>query len=106
MPLHILRALSPRRIVSGLSVRARVVWRNEPGLRVPVTSVLRLSGQTFLFVLTRGPSGPPVARQKPVKLGPVDGDFVQILEGLKAGDEYVAAGLQKLRDSAPVTLQP
>ena len=87
------------------SVRARVVWRNQPGLRVPVTSVLRLSGQTFLFVISRNAGTPPVARQKPVKLGPVDGDYVQVTEGLKPDDEYVVAGLQKLRDGAAVTLQ-
>jgi multidrug efflux pump subunit AcrA (membrane-fusion protein) len=85
------------------SVRARMVWSSQPGLRVPVTAVQRLAGQTFLFVMAEGE--PATVRQKPVKLGPIDGDAVQVVEGLKAGERYVHSGIQKLRDKSAVTIE-
>ena len=41
-------------------------------------------------------------RRQVVKTGIRDGAFVEILEGLAAGDEYVAMGQNKLTDGAPI----
>jgi membrane fusion protein (multidrug efflux system) len=51
-----------------------------------------------------GPDGKPaqLARQQFVKTGEARGDFVEILEGVKQGQEIVAQGAFKLRNGAPV----
>ena len=39
-------------------VRSRIVWRTAPGLTVPLTAVLRISGQYFCFVAEQGRQRP------------------------------------------------
>jgi RND family efflux transporter MFP subunit len=83
-------------------VRARVVFSTDPGLMVPVTSVNRINGQFFAFVADKGDRGGLVAHQRPVTLGPVVGNDYVVLGGLKAGEQLIVSGLQKIGDGAPV----
>jgi RND family efflux transporter MFP subunit len=85
-------------------VRAVIVWRNEPGLTVPATSVTRINGQYFAFVAEPAEKG-FVARQKAVKVGDLRGSDYLLLDGLKAGDRLIVSGVQKIRDGAPVQPQ-
>lgn len=52
------------------------------------------------------PGAPPptdlIVAQRFVRLGPVRGDFVAVIEGLKAGEQIVLTGLLKLRNGQPV----
>jgi RND family efflux transporter MFP subunit len=101
-------------------VRARVIWNQRSGVLVPTTAITRLGGETFVFVAQQAP--PPkqtqeqstqeqsqpaqpqlVARQKPVKLGAIQGNNYQVLEGLKPGERIITSGLLSLRDGAPIT---
>lgn len=91
----------PAAFRSDQMVRARVVWRDEPGLTIPLTSVVRINGQYFVFVVERN-GDQAVARQKPVTLGDVIGSGYVVLSGLQPGDELITAGIQKIRDGAPV----
>jgi RND family efflux transporter MFP subunit len=85
-------------------VRAYVIWSNEPGLTIPVTAVTRINGQWFAFVAEPGEGGKGlVARQRSVELGPVVGNEYTVEKGLKAGEKLITAGIQKVRDGAPVT---
>src|SRR3954468_8894381 len=86
-------------------VRARIVWKTSDGLTVPVTAVLRVAGQLFVFVAEPGPGGALVAKQRPVKVGSIVGDAYPVLEGVKAGERIVVSGVQKLCDGAPITAQ-
>jgi multidrug efflux pump subunit AcrA (membrane-fusion protein) len=83
-------------------IRARIVWRTEPGVTIPVTAVSRISGQYFCFVAESGPDGALVARQKPVQVGEILGNDYVVLGGLKAGERLIVSGIQKIRDGAPV----
>jgi len=65
---------------------------------VPSSAVQRGAPGTFVYLIKDDNT---VAVQ-PVKLGPVDGDKVQILSGLKPGDRVVVDGADKLRDGAKV----
>ena len=88
-------------------VRAFVIWSTEPGLTIPVTSVTRINGQWFAFVAEPGEGGKGlVARQRSVELGPVVGNFYTVSKGLKPGEKLIAAGIQKVRDGAPVQESP
>ena len=85
-------------------IRARIIWRNEPGLTVPIVSVLRIGGQYFCFVAEQSDKG-LVAKQRPVELGEILGNDYVVAGGLKAGDRVVVSGVQKLADGAPVKAQ-
>jgi RND family efflux transporter MFP subunit len=82
-------------------VRARIVWRNEPGITVPIVSVLRIGGQYFCFVAEPGDKG-LVAKQRPLEVGEIVGNDYVVTGGLKAGDRVIVSGVQKLADGAPV----
>ncbi len=82
-------------------IRARVVWRNAPGLTIPITAVSRISGQYFCFVAEPGPNG-LVARQRPVQIGELIGNDYVVTGGVNAGDKVVVSGIQKIGDGAPV----
>ena len=102
-------------------VRARVIWNQSPGVLIPTTAVSRLGGETFVYVAQEQtqqeqsqqeqsqqeqsqPSEPQlVARQKVVKLGAIQGNNYQVLEGLKPGERLIVSGILSLRDGAPIT---
>ena len=82
-------------------VRARIIWRNTPGVTVPMTAVTRISGQYFAFVAEQAENG-LIARQRPVQVGELIGNDYVVAGGLKAGDRVVVAGIQKIGDGAPI----
>jgi len=86
-------------------VRARVVWRSEPGLTLPVTSVTRVNGQYFAYVAEKAEAG-LVAKQRAVTLGEIVGNDYVVEDGLQAGDQLIVAGLQKIGDGSPVSPAP
>jgi RND family efflux transporter MFP subunit len=85
-------------------VRAQVTWGSHDGVVIPVLSVLRINGQSFVFVAANEGKG-TVARQKLLKLGDTTGNDYAVLDGLKAGDHLIVSGTQFLTDGAPVTEQ-
>jgi membrane fusion protein (multidrug efflux system) len=93
----------------GMFLRVEVVLPEQGKVvAVPLTAVVRASYGDSLFRVEdgKGPDGTPrkVARQQFVKLGEARGDFVAILEGLKAGQEVVTSGAFKLRNGAFVVV--
>ncbi len=86
-------------------VRARIVWKTAEGLVVPVTAVVRVSGQFFVFVAERA-DGKLVAHQRPIKVGRIVGDDYPVLEGPTPGEQVVISGSQKLVDGASVAPAP
>jgi RND family efflux transporter MFP subunit len=83
------------------TVRARLIWRTDPGLTIPVVSVNRINGQYFAFLADETPQG-TFARQRAITLGPVVGNDYVLLGGLKAGDKVIVSGVQKIGDGMPV----
>jgi RND family efflux transporter MFP subunit len=86
-------------------VRARITWKTTDGLVAPVTGVLRINGQYFVFVAEMA-DGKLVAHQRPVMVGSIVGDDYPVTSGLKVGDRVVVSGAQKLVDGAPVAETP
>ena len=84
------------------TVRARLIWRVDSGLVVPVLSVSRVAGQYFVFVAEANDRG-FVARQKPVDLGDVLGDDYVVRDGLAPGERVIVSNVQKIGDGSPVT---
>jgi RND family efflux transporter MFP subunit len=85
-------------------LRTRIIWRSVPGLLVPITAVSRVNGQYFCFIAE--PSGQGlVARQRPLQVGDLQGNDYVVKGGLKAGDQLIVSGIQKIADGAPVKAQ-
>jgi RND family efflux transporter MFP subunit len=82
--------------------RARIVWRTAPGVTVPITAVMRISGKHFCYVAEEKEGG-LFARQQPIDVGEVIGNAYVVLSGLKPGDRVVASGIQKVGNGAPIT---
>ena len=93
------------RLRSSQYVRARIIWKTSEGLVVPVTAVLRISGQFFAFV-AEDAGGKLVAKQRAIKVGPISGNNYPVLEGIKPGERVVTSGAQKLADGAPIQAAP
>ncbi|MGB3291597.1 MAG: efflux RND transporter periplasmic adaptor subunit, partial [Phormidesmis sp.] len=104
-------------------LEVRVIWDTRPGILIPTTAISRLGGETFVFVPGKpeppaegeapSPGAPPnngqadgppptVAKLKPVKLGDLQGNEYQVLEGLNPGDTVITSGLLNLRDGVPI----
>ncbi len=99
------------RLRPGMFVKLRVPTdETRSFVAVPVSAVRRASFADQVFVVKeaeeKGPDGNPQSRlrasQRFVKLGPVIGDEVIVLEGLKAGERIAASGSFKLREGALV----
>jgi len=91
---------------TGLAIVLAIsVFATTPGVTIPVVSVTRINGQYFAFVVEKGPQG-TVAKQRAVTIGQTVGNEYVVLSGLKAGDELITSGVQKIGDGAPVTPMP
>ncbi|MEH2271232.1 MAG: efflux RND transporter periplasmic adaptor subunit [Nostoc sp.] len=103
---------SRNRLLNLQSVQTKVIWNERPGILIPVTAVSRLGGETFVFVAQepqeKSKPGAPklVAQQKPVKLGVIEGNNYQVIEGLKAGEKIVISGILSLTNGASITPAP
>ena len=104
-------------------LEVRIIWDERPGILIPTTAVSRLGGETFVFMPGEpappaegeGPppdntgvqEGPPpqVAKLRPVKLGSLQGNEYQVLDGLNPGDTIITSGLLNLRDGVPIMEQ-
>jgi membrane fusion protein (multidrug efflux system) len=87
---------------AGMFVEVKVVLpRRETVLAVPATAVLHAPYGDSVFVVETKPSE-KIAHQTFVRTGEARGDFIVITNGLKAGDEVVAAGAFKLRNGSKV----
>jgi membrane fusion protein, multidrug efflux system len=90
-------------LLPGMYVRVRLEQAQaEAGIVVPQQAVTR--GSTGDSVMVVGADGKVAPR--PVKIGTsVDGQWV-VLDGLKAGEQVMVDGFQKLRGNAPVKPVP
>ena len=82
-------------------VKARVIWSTQPQAVIPVLAVMRLGGQSFVFV-AKQQNGHYMAVQQPVTLGETVGNSYAITSGLKPGDRVIVSSTQFLVNGMPV----
>lgn len=112
------------RIKPGMMMRVNVEHGRRDALAVPESAIQYEGDQAFVFLIAQrqnngggeakgksdakgkgpGGGGGTVVRKTAVTPGVSEGGFVEIREGLKAGDRVVADGLNRLQDGAPVRL--
>jgi len=100
---------SKGQLLDGQFVRAKIIWSRRPGaIVVPATAVVFQGEERFMYVVEQSPPNaegeePQMkAKKQPVKLGFVEGDRIEILEGLEPGDQIITSGLQRLSDGATI----
>ncbi len=94
---------SDNRLRANQQVQARIIWDQKPGILVPTSAVSNLAGQNFVFVAEPGQEGKTVAKQVPIKVGAIQGNSYQVLDGLKANQKIITSGIQRIRDGEPIT---
>ncbi|WP_414580726.1 efflux RND transporter periplasmic adaptor subunit [Scytonema sp. PCC 10023] len=85
----------------GQFVRARVIWNERSGVLLPTVAVSNIGAQSFVFVAQNAGSKQTV-RRVPVKLGAIQGQSYQVLDGVKPGDQIAVTRILTLRDGSPI----
>ncbi|MEJ6578485.1 MAG: efflux RND transporter periplasmic adaptor subunit [Akkermansiaceae bacterium] len=93
-------------LVSGLSVTAEIpVSKNTDRLAVPVNAVVQGYAGPGIFVPTPQEGGLPVAKRIPVEVLFQDNELVYLnAEGLKAGDQVIVEGNERLFPFQPLII--
>jgi multidrug efflux pump subunit AcrA (membrane-fusion protein) len=97
--IEILADNSPGRLKSGMFAEIRLVVGSKAGaIAVPSAAVLKDDqGLPYVFM----PAG-DLAAKREVKTGVSNGDYIQISNGLKAGDKLITFGLYGLKDGSKI----
>ena len=77
------------------------LFQHPDAVTVPAAAVLRVAGDTFVYVVERD-----TARRKPVRTGIEQGARTEIVSGLAGGESLITTGQQYVKDASPVTVQP
>ncbi|MDX1548283.1 MAG: efflux RND transporter periplasmic adaptor subunit [Rhodothermales bacterium] len=89
---------SSRRLKPGMFGRVRIVYDTHEGVTlVPREAVLAEDDEAALYVIREG-----MAFRLPVVTGYTDDTFIEITEGVEAGDVVIVTGQSSLRDSSKV----
>jgi RND family efflux transporter MFP subunit len=82
----------------GFFTKGSVLTRQDPGaVFVPGEAVVSVAGITKVFVVANG-----TARERPVRAGTRQGTWVEVLDGVRAGETVATSNLPALFDGVPV----
>src|SRR5206468_1383678 len=86
-------------LLPGQYVRARVLIREQPDtLMVPQVAVGSSQLGKYLYVVGDGSK----VEMRPVTLGPIEGEKIAVLTGIKPSDKVITGNLQKIGPGLPV----
>lgn len=89
----------------GGSVKVRVpVGDAQQVVSIPVTGLRKGPAGDHVFLLAKDDKGQLRAKQQFVRIGPMQGDAIIILDGLQEGDQIAASGSFKLHDAIAVSV--
>lgn len=93
-------------LIPGMAVKVEVTLsKPQQVLAVPSTAVIFATFGDTLFVIDKdGDKGTLKARQQFVRLGKSRGDYIEIVDGLKAGEMVASAGAFKLFNGQAVVI--
>lgn len=94
------RALLPnpdQLLPAGMFMHVTVVLESQEVVMVPEESIIAEGNRTYVFVAEDG-----TATRRQVRLGQREVGFVEIVEGLSAGQSVVVQGTQRLREGSPI----
>ncbi|HEY9663388.1 MAG TPA: efflux RND transporter periplasmic adaptor subunit, partial [Allocoleopsis sp.] len=86
----------------GQLVRAKLVWDSHPGILVPTSAVIRVGGQTLVYV-AQSQKSQLIAQARKVKLGKIQDEQYEVISGLQPGEKLIVSGVLNLTDGATIT---
>jgi len=89
------------RLKPGMLIKVGIDQGQHQGVAVPESAIQFEGNQASVFLAAKGPKG-QVARRTVVQTGLSSDGFVEIVSGLKAGDQIVADGLNRIQDGAAI----
>jgi len=90
----------PSGLKLGMTATVTGAENSQAGLYVPLSAVYQTGDRPMVWVVDNG-----VVTLRSVKIGSfAEGDYVQVLEGLKGGDVIVIAGVHKLKEGDKVRM--
>jgi multidrug efflux system membrane fusion protein len=90
-------------LLPGQYVRVRLHVKDEPdALMAPMAALGSAQASKYVYVVGKGEK----AEQRPVTLGPADGELVSVLKGLSEGDRIIVGNLQKIGPGSSVKPLP
>ncbi len=97
-PLEIRVPNTEGRLLSGMSARSSIRLEDRTGaIVIPAGAVVEQYGEPIVFTVQEG-----VAQRKNIRLGMREGNRVEVLEGLVAGDELIVQGQWSVKDGTVV----
>lgn len=99
-----LRAIIPNRsgmLKPGMLLTVTIESNARTALAVPELAIVREGDTSFVYTI----DAKQKAKRVPVKTGARDGNLVEIVDGLSAGDRIVSEGVVKLSDGATVRVK-
>lgn len=86
----------------GMFVETRILIRNKPGaIVVPKKAVSYKDDKAFVFVFKREGMDMQVEKRD-ITTGISEGDFIEVVSGLEAGERIVVVGIEGLKDKTKV----
>lgn len=92
-------------LIPGMAVKVEVTLSNPSKvLAVPSPAVIFATFGDTVYVVQKNKEGQQIAQQQFVRLGKSRGDFIEIVDGIKPGDQVVSAGAFKLMNGMAVKI--
>jgi multidrug efflux pump subunit AcrA (membrane-fusion protein) len=95
------------RLKAGMFAKVKIITESKNNIvKIPSASIVQREGKSVVFVVTPDPTDPDfkIAHQIDVTAGIQIDNVVEIQDGLEAGDEVVARGMNLLTDGARVNV--
>jgi multidrug efflux system membrane fusion protein len=90
-------------LLPGQYVQVRLHLKDEPNtLMAPMAALGSSQTGKFVYVVGEGER----AEARPLTLGPMDGELISVVKGLKEGDRVIVGNLQKIGPGSPVKALP
>lgn len=91
-----------RRLKGGMFARVEVmVGTHHQALQIPIDAVSRLEDTQYIYVVRDGK-----AQRVDIEIGARNSNLVEILKGLRGGEQVVVSGKDLVHDGTPVQIHP
>ena len=95
-----------KNIKPNLTARLRINdYTNEKALMIPQSIISEnAQGDQYIFILDSIDGQKAIAKQTIIKTGKTQGDVIEVLEGIKDGDEIIKEGARSVKDGQTVKI--
>ena len=87
-------------LIPGILLNVKVIYNERKSLSIPEESLVIEGDNKFVYLIEKN-----ILKKNKVNIGLRNFGKVEVLSGLKAGDEIVAEGTNKVRNKAKVTIK-